>query len=152
MRSRLASAGVGAALIKAMISSTFDSATARPSSTWPRSRALRSSNTVRRVITSRRCDRKQSSICLRLSKRGRPSTSATMFMPKVSCIWVCLNRLFSTTSATSATLEFDHHAHAGLVGLVADLADPFDALVVHQLGDLLEQGLLCSPDRAIHRR
>ena len=40
-----ASAGVGAALMSAMISSTFDSATARPSSTWPRSRALRSSKT-----------------------------------------------------------------------------------------------------------
>ena len=53
-----ASGGVGAALISAMISSTLDSATARPSRMWPRSRALRSSNTVRRVTTSRRCERK----------------------------------------------------------------------------------------------
>ena len=38
-----ASDGAGAALMSAMISSTFDSATARPSRMWPRSRALRSS-------------------------------------------------------------------------------------------------------------
>ncbi len=44
IRSCLASAGVCARLISSMISSTFDSATARPSSMWPRSRALRSSN------------------------------------------------------------------------------------------------------------
>ncbi len=61
-------AGVGAALIRAMISSTLDSATARPSRMWPRSRALRSSNTVRRVTTSRRCDRKHSSICLQVQQ------------------------------------------------------------------------------------
>ncbi len=32
---------------------------------------------------------------------GWPFTSATMFMPKVSCNWVCLYRLLSTTSGTS---------------------------------------------------
>src|SRR5207245_2703052 len=86
---------VGAALMIAIKSSILASATARPSSTWPRSRALRSSNTVRRVTTSRRCDRKHSSICFRFSSFGWPLTSATMFMPKVSCSWVCLYRLLS---------------------------------------------------------
>ena len=97
----LATGGVGAALMMAMNSSMLASATARPSSTWPRLRASRSSNTVRRVTTSRRCDRKASIICLRFSRRGWPSTSATMLMPNVSCSCDCLYRLFSTTSGTS---------------------------------------------------
>ncbi len=41
-----------------------------------------------------------------------------------------------------AALQLDHHAHAGLVGLVPDVADALDLLVVHQLGDALEQRLL----------
>jgi hypothetical protein len=36
---------------------------------------------------------------LEVEQRGWPSTSATMFMPKVSCSCVCLYRLLSTTSA-----------------------------------------------------
>ena len=39
-------------------------------------------------------------------------------------------------------LEFDHHAHAGLVGLVADFADALDLLVVDQFGHALQQGAL----------
>ena len=31
------------------------------------------------------------------SVRGIPSTRASMFAPNVSCSWVCLYRLFSTT-------------------------------------------------------
>jgi hypothetical protein len=40
-----------------------------------------------------------------LSSFGWPSTSATMFMPKVSCIWVFLYRLFRTISGTSPRLS-----------------------------------------------
>ena len=40
-----------------------------------------------------------------------------------------------------AALEFDHQAHAGLVGLVLDVADAFDFLLVHQLGHTLLQRL-----------
>jgi KaiC/GvpD/RAD55 family RecA-like ATPase len=35
-----------------------------------------------------------------------------------------------------AALQLDHHAHAGLVRLVANLADAFDAFLAHQLADL----------------
>ena len=84
-----------------MNSSMLASATAKPSSTWPRSRAFFNSNAVRRVTTSRRCSRKISSNCFRLHNFGWPSISATMLMPKVSCSCVCLYRLFSTTSGTS---------------------------------------------------
>ena len=38
-----------------------------------------------------------------------------------------------------AALELDHHPHALLVGLVADVGDALDLLLVDQLGDLLLQ-------------
>ena len=41
-----------------------------------------------------------------------------------------------------AALQVDHHPHAGLVALVLDVADAFDFLLVHQLGDAFEQGFL----------
>jgi hypothetical protein len=41
-----------------------------------------------------------------------------------------------------AALELDHQAHARLVGLVLDVADAFDLLLVHQLGHALLQRLL----------
>ena len=34
-----------------------------------------------------------------------PSTMASMFAPKLSCSWVCLYRLFSTTFATASRLS-----------------------------------------------
>ena len=105
IKSFFASGGVGAALIMAIISSTLASATAKPSNTWPRSRALRSSNTVRRVITSRRWRKNASSICFKFSKRGWPSSKATMFMPNVSCNCVCLYKLFKMTSGISPRLS-----------------------------------------------
>ena len=37
--------------------------------------------------------------------RGTPSTSASMLTPKVSCSWVCLYRLFSTTLAIASRLS-----------------------------------------------
>ena len=54
-----------------------------------------------------------------------------------------------------AALQLDHHAHARLVGLVADVGDAVDLLVVDQVGDPLEQqplvdlvGKLVDDDRA----
>ena len=44
--------------------------------------------------------------------------------------------------ADLAALQFDDDAHARLVGLVADVGDAFDLLLVDQLGDLLDQRLL----------
>ncbi|OIQ73276.1 hypothetical protein GALL_450880 [mine drainage metagenome] len=41
-----------------------------------------------------------------------------------------------------AALEFDDHAHSGLVGLVLDMADALDLFLLHQFGDALEQGAL----------
>jgi hypothetical protein len=41
-----------------------------------------------------------------------------------------------------AFFQFDHQAHAGLVGLVLDVGDAVDLLLVDQFGDLFLQGLL----------
>ena len=39
------------------------------------------------------------------SVRGTSSTSASMLQPKVSCSWVCLYRLFSTTRGWASRLS-----------------------------------------------
>jgi hypothetical protein len=41
-----------------------------------------------------------------------------------------------------AALQLDHHAHAGLVGLVADVGNALDLLLVDQFGDLFDQVFL----------
>ena len=125
-----------------MNSSMLASATARPSSTWPRSRALRSSNTVRRVTTSRRCSRKISSSCLqvaqpRLAVDQRHHVDAEGVLQLRLLVQVVQHHL-----GHFAALELDHHAHAGLVALVLDVADALDLLLVDELGDALEQRLL----------
>ncbi|CAM5211795.1 hypothetical protein CDEN61S_03202 [Castellaniella denitrificans] len=142
IRAWRATGGVGAALMMAMKSSMLARATARPSSTWPRSRALRSWKMVRRVTTSLRCWRKYCTICFRFSRRGWPSTSATMFMPKVSSSWVFFGRVLQQTLGDFTALELDDQAHAVLVRFVADVGDALDLLFVDQLGDAFLQGLL----------
>ena len=84
-----ASAGLRLALISTITSSMFPSATASPSSSWARARALRSSNSVRRVTTSRRCRMNSPSISLRPKSRGCLSVSATILMPNTVCSCVC---------------------------------------------------------------
>ena len=70
IKSALACGGVGAALMIAMNSSILANATASPSNICARSRALRSSNTVRRVTTSRRCSRKYKIISRKFNNLG----------------------------------------------------------------------------------
>ena len=100
MRS-FASTGVGEVLISSIISSILANATVKPSKICARDRALRISNTVRRVTTSRRCAIKHSKICLRFKTFGWPPTSATMLIPNTVCNWVWRYKLFSSTSAFS---------------------------------------------------
>ncbi len=58
-----------------------------------------------------------------------------MLMPKTLCSGVCLKRLFEHDVRELAALELDDDAHAVLVGLVAQLADAFELLLAHELGD-----------------
>ena len=85
---------------------------------------------------------KTSTKSFRLHSLGWPSTSATMFMPKVSCSCVCLYRLLSTTSGTSPRLSSITRRMPDLSGLVLDVADAFDLFSLHQLGHALLQRLL----------
>ena len=147
-----ATGGVGEALMVSMNSSMLASATARPSSTWPRSRALRSSNTVRRVTTSRRCSRKTSIRSfrlhsLRLAVDQRHHVHAEGVLQLRLLVQVVQHHL-----GHFAALQLDHDAHARLVGLVLDVADAFELLLVHQLGHALLQRLLVHLVRAARRR
>ena len=139
--SAFASGGVGEALMSAMISSMLASATARPSRMWPRSRALRSSNTVRRVTTSRRCA--EALEHLLEVQQLRPAVDQRDHVHAEGVLQLrLLVQVVQHDFRHFAALELDHDAHAGLVGLVADVADAFQLLVAHQLGDALEQRFL----------
>ena len=100
-RSR-ASAGSAEARIVATISSTFETATARPQRMWARSRALRSSKAVRRATTSSRKATKWTRKSRSVSCSGRPPFSASMLQPKLVCIGVKRNSWFSTTSGVAS--------------------------------------------------
>ena len=96
-RSR-ASAGSAELRMMWMTSSILATATARPTSTWPRSRALASSNLMRRTTTSSRNSRKASSSWRRPIWIGRPWFRASMLTPNELCIAVKRHSWFRTTS------------------------------------------------------
>ena len=73
---------------------------------------------------------------------GWPSTSASMFTLNASCIGVCLYRWLSTVCGLASRLSSMYDAHPVAVGLVAQVADAVDPLVLDELGDLLEEGRL----------
>ncbi len=89
----------------ATTSSTLVTATARPQSTWLRSRALRSSNAVRRATTSSRNLTKAVRNARRSSCSGRPPLSASMLQPKCVCIGVKRKSWLSTTSGVASRLS-----------------------------------------------
>jgi len=89
-RAVFASFGDGERLMSSITGSMFASATIKPSNTCARSRALRRSNSVRRVTTSRRWRRNASSSSFSDSSFGWPSTRPTMLMPNTLCSGVCL--------------------------------------------------------------
>ena len=141
----------GAFLISAITSSTLDSATARPSSTWPRSRALRSSNTVRRVTTSRRWREERLEQLLqvqqaRLAVDQRHHVHAEGVLQLRHLVQVVQHHL-----GDLAALELDHHAHAGLVGLVAQVGDALEALLAAPARRSSRAAPSCSPGRAARR-
>ena len=105
IRPTRASSTVGERRISAMTSSSMSSALTRPRRMCARSSALRSRYRVRRTTTSIWCATYSRMNWARFSVRGTPSTSASMLAPNVSCNWVCLYRLLSTTLATASRLS-----------------------------------------------
>ena len=59
--------------------------------------------------------------------------------PKVTSIWVCLKRWLRTISGRDVPTKLDDDAHAIAVRFVAQVGDAFDALVLDQLGDGLDE-------------
>ena len=90
------------ARISAMTSSIRSMALSRAETMCIRSCALRRRNRVRRTMTSIWWVTQYLIIWSSRRVRGTPSTSASMLAPNVSCSWVCLYRLFSTTLATAS--------------------------------------------------
>ncbi len=83
-RSR-ASAGSFDERMMTITSSMLTTAMARPTSTWPRSRALPSSNLVRRTTTSSRKSTKIVIMSRRFISTGRPRSSASALTPNEDC-------------------------------------------------------------------
>ena len=100
-----ASAADALARISAMTSSIRSMALSSAATMCSRSAALRSRNWVRRTMTSIWCATQYLIIWSSRSVRGTPSTRASMLAPNVSCSWVCLYRLFSTTLAMASRLS-----------------------------------------------
>ena len=100
-----ASAAEALALISAMTSSIRSMALSSAATMCSRSAALRSRNWVRLTMTSIWCATQYLIIWSSRSVRGTPSTRASMLAPNVSCSWVCLYRLFSTTLAMASRLS-----------------------------------------------
>ena len=73
-----------------------------------------------------------------------PSTSATMFTPNVDCIARVLVELVEHHLRQRAALELDDQAHAVAVGLVAQVGDVRDLLVVDEVGDLGDQAAVAA--------
>ena len=97
-----ASAADALARISAMTSSIRSMALSSAATMCSRSAALRSRYLVRRTMTSIWCVTQYLIIWSRRRVRGTPSTSASMLAPNVSCSWVCLYRLLSTTLAMAS--------------------------------------------------
>ena len=97
-----ASAGLGAARIRRIISSMLATATARPTNTCARSRDLASRCLVRRLTTSSRKAVKMAMKSFRFSCSGRPPLMASMLAPKLVCRSEWRHSWFSTTSATAS--------------------------------------------------
>ena len=129
------------ALISAMISSTFDSATARPSRMWPRSRALRRSNTraARHHLAAVAQERVEHLLQVRAGAAGRrpaPPCSCRR-CPAAACACTgCSGRPRATSPRFSS-----------ITTRMPDLSDssrmsemPSMLLLAHQLGDAARAG------------
>ena len=86
----------------------------KPSNIWALASALSKSNFVLLKTTSLLCLIYSSKHCFKVNILGSPSTKASIIIPNVSCIWVCLYNWFRITwglaslfnSITILTLSF----------------------------------------------
>ena len=102
--SRASAASAEARMVRT-ISSTLETATARPHRIWLRSRAFFSSNAVRRATTSSRKVMKWLRKSRSISVSGRPPFKASILHANEVCMGVKRNNWFNTTSAVASRLS-----------------------------------------------
>ncbi len=135
----------------ATISSMLVTATARPHRIWLRSRALRSSNAVRRATTSSR----------KIDEGGQEAAQGQLFgaatvQRQHVAAEIGLHRreaeqLVQHHLGGRIALQLDHDAHAVAVGFVLHVGDAFDLLVARLPRRSVRSSWPCSPDRGSHR-
>ena len=121
-----------------MTSSMLATAIARPTRTCARSRALRSRNLVRRLMTS---SRKAHEGLQHVDQRHHFRLAAVQrddIGPEGRLQRRVAVELVEDDFGVGVLLQLDHDAVALPVALVADVGDAFDALVAHQFGHLLD--------------
>jgi hypothetical protein len=126
----------------ATTSSTFETATASPHRTWLRSRALFSSNAVRRVTTSSRKATKCGEEIAQRQLLGPAAVERQHVAAERGLHRREAEKLVEHHLGRRVALQFDHHAHADAVGFVGDVADALDLLLAHRVGDAFDHGRL----------
>ena len=123
-----------------MTSSRLSRAIFRPSRMWARSLAMRSSYLERRVMTSRRKSMKYCSASLRRDDARLPVHQRQHVDEEGGLHGGVFVEVVEHLARLRFALQLDDDAHALAVGLVAQVADAVDLLVLDQLGDALDQG------------
>ena len=120
-------------------SSRWSSAFWKPSRMCSRSRALRSSYSVRRRTTSMRWSMKHLMQSIRPELAGLAVDDRQHDDAEADLQLRVLVQVVEHDLGLFAALQFEHDAHAVAVALVADVADAFDLLLVDQRGVCFDQ-------------
>ena len=138
-RSLRADSRSGALRIRSMIASRLSSAMSRPSRTCARASFWASSNFARRTMTSRWCcDVGGDDLAQRERARHAVDERDHVHAERGLHRGV-LVELVEHDLRDDAALELDDEPHAAPVGLVAQVGDLGDLLLVHEVGDLRDQ-------------
>ena len=109
---------------------------------WARSRALPRSNSVRRRTISRRCVDVVLEHRLERQRLGLAVDQREHVHVERGLQRGVLEQVVQHLVRVGVALDLDVHPHPVAVGLVAQVGDAVDPLVLDEIGDLLEQGRL----------
>ena len=114
-----------------MTRSMLMTARPRPSTISRRARASRRSNSVRRVTTSRRCSTNTWSARAQRQQHRAAVDDREHVDRERRLQRGVLEEVVEDDLVVGVALELEHDAHAGAVGLVADVGDALEPLVAH---------------------
>ncbi len=120
-------------------SSRLATAMTRPSRMWARSRALASSNLVRRVITSSRKWTNALDDVAQVQQLGAAAADREHVGREAGLRRRVPPQLVEHHVGRRVALQVDDDAHALAVRFIANVADALDPLVLGGFGDLLDQ-------------